>query len=107
MSAMNSFCLIGKAKSEISTPFPNSKSPQQCFTLAVQNGDAKPFEFSLWLNPLSKFNEMRAIRGKTLAVQGIMRSGLDEKDGSCKVRLIATDIRIIYAPRSAKEGSYV
>lgn len=107
MSAVNSFYLIGRAASDFSTPFPNAKKPEQCFLLEVANGDAQPFTFAVFLNPISKFNELRRLKGKTVAVSGMVRGYLPAKPGALPITsLVAYDVRVIEPCRIRKPGDY-
>lgn len=108
MSAINQFTLIGTALTDLGCPFPNSKAPEQCFQLEVPNGDRAPFLFAVFLNPISKFNEMNSLRGKTVAVSGMLRS-FPPKDARNlpMTSVVAYDIRILSTMKARKKGDYV
>lgn len=106
MGAFNGFHLIGAAKSDLYTPFPNSKAPQQCFLLEVPNGDGFPFVFAVFLNPLSKTGDFASLKGKTLAVSGMLRSFPVKDQGKLPIiSIVAYDIRPLKTARK-RAGDY-
>lgn len=108
MSAINQFTLIGTALTDLGCPFPNSKTPEQCFQLEVPNGDRAPFLFAVFLNPISKFNEMSSIKGKAVAVSGMLRSYPPKDPKNLPMTsVVAYDIRILSTMRARKKGDYV
>lgn len=108
MSAINQFTLVGTALTDLGCPFPNSKTPEQCFQLEVPNGDRMPFLFAVFLNPISKFNEMSSIKGKTVAVSGMLRSHSPKDPKNLPMTsVVAYDIRILSTMRARKKGDYV
>ena len=108
MSAINQFTLIGTALTDLACPFPNSKAPEQCFQLEVPNGDRAPFLFVVFLNPISKFNEMSSIRGKKVAVSGMLRSYPPRDPANLPITsVVAYDIRVLSAMSARKKGDYV
>lgn len=108
MSAINQFTLVGTALTDLGCPFPNSKTPEQCFQLEVPNGDRAPFLFAVFLNPISKFNEMSSIKGKAVAVSGMLRSYPPKDPKNLPMTsVVAYDIRILSTMRVRKKGDYV
>lgn len=108
MSAINQFTLVGTALTDLGCPFPNSKTPEQCFQLEVPNGDRAPFLFAIFLNPISKFNEMSSIKGKAVAVSGMLRSYPPKDPKNLPMTsVVAYDIRILSTMRARKKGDYV
>ena len=108
MSAINQFTLVGTALTDFGCPFPNAKVPEQCFQLEVPNGDRAPFLFAVFLNPISKFNEMSSIRGKTVAVSGMLRSYPPKDPKNLPMTsVVAYDIRILPTMKARKKGDYV
>lgn len=108
MSAINQFTLVGTALTDLGCPFPNSKTPEQCFQLEVPNGDRAPFLFAVFLNPISKFNEMSSIKGKAVAVSGMLRSYPPKDPKNLPMTsVVAYDIRILSTMRARKKGDYV
>lgn len=108
MSAINQFTLVGTALTDLGCPFPNSKSPEQCFQLEVPNGDRAPFVFAVFLNPISKFNEMSSIRGKMVAVSGMLRSYPAKDPRNLPMTsVVAYDIRPVSSIKPRKKGDYV
>lgn len=105
MSAINNFMLIGTAESDIATIGADKDNPAQVFTLTVPNGGREPFHFAVWINPMSHLDDLMAIRGRTVSVQGILRGRIGD-DHKCVVKVIASDIRVIDTHR-VKKGDYV
>lgn len=107
MGAFNGFHLIGVAKTDLHTPFPNSKAPQQCFLLEVPNGDGLPFVFAIFLNPLSRAGDFMSLKGRTVAVSGMLRSfPVKERDKLPIVSAVAYDIRPLKTPSEKRPGDY-
>lgn len=107
MGAFNGFHLIGTAKTDLYTPFPNSRAPQQCFLLEVPNGLNSPFVFAVFLNPTSRFPDFSAIKGRRVAVSGMLRSSLSASKARLPIAtVVAYDIYPIAETVRKRAGEY-
>lgn len=107
MSALNGFHLVGVALTDLYTPFPNSKAPQQCFIIEVPNGDAAPFRFAIFLNPLSRLGDFASLKGKSVAVSGMLRGTPMREEGKMPITsAVAYDVRFLRDGARRRAGDY-